>query len=596
MTEKPDMNWDDGSWRPETHEDSGTAASDHATPLLEIRDLAVTYRTRRGGVPAVKDVSLTVERGKVTAIVGESGSGKSTSAMATLGLLPGNAEVSGTIKLDGRSITGLSEREWRSIRGTRIGLIPQDPNNSLNPVKTIGASVGEGLRIAPKAVRLSASARKKKVLDLLEQVGIDNPEVRYDQYPHQLSGGMKQRALIAAAVATEPELIIADEPTSALDVTVQRTILDLLDRMRTELDLGILFITHDLAVAGDRADRLVVMQGGEVKEHGPTDRILTDPHDPYTRRLLSDAPSLVSAVEQSTYRPGPAPDATALLTVDTLRREFGGGDDPFVAVDDVSFTVAAGTTHAIVGESGSGKSTLARMITAFQEPTSGTVTLAGVAGDTGDTADAADLRIDEFGTFSKAGRRDLRRRVQMVYQNPFSSLDPRRTVGKILAEPLRNLTDLSKTQISEKVEAILDRVALGSGAGSVSGDVAQRRPAELSGGQRQRVAIARALILDPELVVLDEAVSALDVTVQAQILSLLDELQRDLGLTYLFISHDLSVVREISDTVTVMSHGRQVESGLTSEIFEHPQDGFTKKLLDAIPGHRYRSGGLNLGL
>lgn len=586
MTEKPDMNWDDGSWRPDTHEASGTAAAsgaDHAAPLLEIRDLAVTYRTRRGGVPAVKNVSVTVERGTVTAIVGESGSGKSTSAMATLGLLPGNAEVSGTIKLDGRLITNLSEREWRSIRGTRVGLIPQDPNNSLNPVKTIGASVGEGLRIAPKAVRLSASARKKKVLDLLEQVGIDNPEVRYDQYPHQLSGGMKQRALIAAAVATEPELIIADEPTSALDVTVQRTILDLLDRMRTELDLGILFITHDLAVAGDRADQLVVMQGGEVKEHGPTDRILTDPHDPYTRRLLSDAPSLVSAVEQSTYRPGPAPDATALLTVDTLRREFGGGDDPFVAVDDVSFTVAAGTTHAIVGESGSGKSTLARMITAFQEPTSGTVTL-------------DDLRIDEFGTFSKAGRRDLRRRVQMVYQNPFSSLDPRQTVGKILAEPLRNLTDLSKTQIREKVEAILDRVALGSGAGSVSGDVAQRRPAELSGGQRQRVAIARALILDPELVVLDEAVSALDVTVQAQILSLLDELQRDLGLTYLFISHDLSVVREISDTVTVMSHGRQVESGLTSEIFEHPQDEFTEKLLDAIPGHRYRSGGLNLGL
>ncbi len=586
MTEKPDMNWDDGSWRPDTHEASGTAAAsgaDHAAPLLEIRDLAVTYRTRRGGVPAVKNVSVTVERGTVTAIVGESGSGKSTSAMATLGLLPGNAEVSGTIKLDGRLITNLSEREWRSIRGTRVGLIPQDPNNSLNPVKTIGASVGEGLRIAPKAVRLSASARKKKVLDLLEQVGIDNPEVRYDQYPHQLSGGMKQRALIAAAVATEPELIIADEPTSALDVTVQRTILDLLDRMRTELDLGILFITHDLAVAGDRADQLVVMQGGEVKEHGPTDRILTDPHDPYTRRLLSDAPSLVSAVEQSTYRPGPAPDATALLTVDTLRREFGGGDDPFVAVDDVSFTVAAGTTHAIVGESGSGKSTLARMITAFQEPTSGTVTL-------------DDLRIDEFGTFSKVGRRDLRRRVQMVYQNPFSSLDPRQTVGKILAEPLRNLTDLSKTQIREKVEAILDRVALGSGAGSVSGDVAQRRPAELSGGQRQRVAIARALILDPELVVLDEAVSALDVTVQAQILSLLDELQRDLGLTYLFISHDLSVVREISDTVTVMSHGRQVESGLTSEIFEHPQDEFTEKLLDAIPGHRYRSGGLNLGL
>ncbi|MDN6536133.1 MAG: ABC transporter ATP-binding protein [Corynebacterium variabile] len=596
------MNWDDGSWRPDTHEASGTAAAsgaDHAAPLLEIRDLAVTYRTRRGGVPAVKNVSVTVERGTVTAIVGESGSGKSTSAMATLGLLPGNAEVSGTIKLDGRLITNLSEREWRSIRGTRVGLIPQDPNNSLNPVKTIGASVGEGLRIAPKAVRLSASARKKKVLDLLEQVGIDNPEVRYDQYPHQLSGGMKQRALIAAAVATEPELIIADEPTSALDVTVQRTILDLLDRMRTELDLGILFITHDLAVAGDRADQLVVMQGGEVKEHGPTDRILTDPRDAYTKRLLADAPSLVSAVEQSTYRPVPTGTDAPLLTVDALRCEFPGRGEPFVAVDDVSFTVARGTTHAIVGESGSGKSTLGRMITAFQAPTAGAVTLAGAvpgaasAASAAASAASAPARID---TLARSGRRDLRRRVQMVYQNPFSSLDPRQTVGKILAEPLRNLTDLPKAQITAKVREILDRVALGAGSGSVSGDIAARRPAELSGGQRQRVAIARALILDPELVVFDEAVSALDVTVQAQILDLLDELQRELGLTYLFISHDLSVVREISDTVSVMSHGRQMEYGPTSEIFEHPETDFTKKLLDAIPGRRYRSGGLNLGL
>lgn len=604
MSEKTAMNWDDGSWRPDDHADAEHAeraargAHDGRPPLLEIADLAVGYRTRRGTVPAVKDVSLTVERGRVTAIVGESGSGKSTSAMAALGLLPGNAEVSGTIRLDGRSLTGLSEREWRGIRGTRIGLIPQDPNNSLNPVKTIGASVGEGLRIAPRATRLSASARRRKVIDLLGEVGIDHPEVRYDQFPHQLSGGMKQRALIAAAVATEPELIIADEPTSALDVTVQRAVLDLLDRMRSGLGLGILFITHDLAVAGDRADRLVVMQGGEVKETGPTDRILTDPRDPYTKRLLADAPSLVSAVEQATYRPGPATGADApapLLTVTDLRREFGGGRggrggqgaEPFVAVDDVSFTVAPGTTHAIVGESGSGKSTLGRMITAFQAPTSGSVTLAASG-----TVDAA-VRID---TLDRRGRRDLRRRVQMVYQNPYSSLDPRQTVGKILAEPLRNLTDLSKEQVTDRVREILDRVALGAGSGSVSGDIAARRPAELSGGQRQRVAIARALILGPELVVLDEAVSALDVTVQAQILTLLDELQRDLGLTYVFISHDLSVVREISDTVSVMSHGRQMEYGPTSEIFEHPRTEFTKKLLDAIPGHRYRSGGLNLGL
>jgi peptide/nickel transport system ATP-binding protein len=575
------MDWDDGSWRPETHEPHRDTA-----PLLEITDLAVGYRTRRGTVPAVRDVSLTVEKGRTTAIVGESGSGKSTSALAALGLLPGNAEVSGTIRLNGRSLTGLSPRQWRSIRGVRIGLIPQDPNNSLNPVKTIGESVGEVLRIHRRATgNLDRAARKKRVLELLETVGIDDPAVRYGQYPHQLSGGMKQRALIAAAVAAEPELIIADEPTSALDVTVQRTILDLLDRMRTELGLGVLFITHDLAVAGDRADRLVVMQGGEVKETGPTDRILTDPKDPYARRLLADAPSLVSAVEQSTYRPGPAagaPAAEPLLEVTGLRREFsrGRGRDPLVAVDDISFTVAPGTTHAIVGESGSGKSTVARMIAAFQAPTAGEVRL-------------GDLRVD---TLDRAGRRDLRRRIQLVYQNPYSSLDPRQSVGRILAEPLRNLTDLSAGAVREKVTGILDRVALGSGSGSVSGDIAQRRPAELSGGQRQRVAIARALILDPELVVLDEAVSALDVTVQSQILTLLDELQRDLGLTYVFISHDLSVVREISDTVSVMSHGRQMESGPTSEIFEHPATEFTGQLLAAIPGERYRSGGFNLGL
>jgi peptide/nickel transport system ATP-binding protein len=575
------MDWDDGSWRPEKHEPHRDG-----TPLLEISDLAVSYRTRRGTVPAVTDVSLTVEKGRTTAIVGESGSGKSTSALAALGLLPGNAEVSGTIRLDGQSLTGLSARQWRGIRGVRIGLIPQDPNNSLNPVKTVGESVGEVLRIHRRATgNLDRAARHRRVVELLETVGIDDPETRYHQFPHQLSGGMKQRALIAAAVAAEPELIIADEPTSALDVTVQRTILDLLDRMRTELGLGVLFITHDLAVAGDRADRLVVMQGGEVKETGPTDRVLSDPADPYTRRLLADAPSLVSAVEQATYRPGPATgeDAPApLLEVSGLRREFsrGRGRAPLVAVDDISFTVAPGSTHAIVGESGSGKSTVARMIAAFQAPTAGEVRL-------------GDLHVNDL---DRAGRRDLRRRVQLVYQNPYSSLDPRQSIGRILAEPLHNLTDLSKPEVRAKVTAILDRVALGGGAGSVSGDIAQRRPAELSGGQRQRVAIARALILDPELVVLDEAVSALDVTVQSQILTLLDDLQRDLGLTYVFISHDLSVVREISDTVSVMSHGQQIESGLTSEIFEHPTTEFTGKLLDAIPGRRYRSGGFNLGL
>ncbi|MDN6706957.1 ABC transporter ATP-binding protein [Corynebacterium glyciniphilum] len=565
------MEWDDGSWRPgaagPAHGHPPGHRGDSELPLLEIRDLAVSYRTRRGDVHAVKDVNLTVRRGRVTAIVGESGSGKSTSAMATLGLLPSTATVSGEILLEGRSLRDLSRREWRTVRGRRIGLIPQDPNNSLNPVKTIGESVGEGLRIHRRGNR---AARREKVVELLGTVGIDNPELRYTQYPHELSGGMKQRALIAAALALEPDLIIADEPTSALDVTVQRTILDLLDRMRADLGIGVLFITHDLAVAGDRADELVVMRSGEVREDGPTDRILTEPRDEYTRRLLADAPSLVSAVEAASYRSAvPAEGSSPLLQVTGLRQEFGST----VAVDDVSFSVLPGTTHAIVGESGSGKSTVGRAVTAFRRPTSGEVLL-------------GDTRVDEL---DAKGRRELRRRVQMVYQNPYSSLDPRQSIGSIVGEPLRNLSDLSRSEIRGRVDGILDRVALGS-------DMTDRRPAELSGGQRQRVAVARALILDPDLVVLDEAVSALDVTVQAQILHLLDELQRDLGLTYVFISHDLAVVREISDTVSVMSGGRQVESGRTEDIFEHPTSDFTTRLLDAIPGRRYRSGGLNLGL
>ncbi|MDN5683830.1 ABC transporter ATP-binding protein [Corynebacterium glyciniphilum] len=565
------MEWDDGSWRPDAagpaHGHPPGHRGDSELPLLEIRDLAVSYRTRRGDVHAVKDVNLTVRRGRVTAIVGESGSGKSTSAMATLGLLPSTATVSGEILLEGRSLRDLSQREWRTVRGRRIGLIPQDPNNSLNPVKTIGESVGEGLRIHRRGNR---AARREKVVELLGTVGIDNPELRYTQYPHELSGGMKQRALIAAALALEPDLIIADEPTSALDVTVQRTILDLLDRMRADLGIGVLFITHDLAVAGDRADELVVMRSGEVREDGPTDRILTEPRDEYTRRLLADAPSLVSAVEAASYRSAvPAEGSSPLLQVTGLRQEFGST----VAVDDVSFSVLPGTTHAIVGESGSGKSTVGRAVTAFRRPTSGEVLL-------------GDTRVDGL---DAKGRRELRRRVQMVYQNPYSSLDPRQSIGSIVGEPLRNLSDLSRSEIRGRVDRILDRVALSS-------DMTDRRPAELSGGQRQRVAVARALILDPDLVVLDEAVSALDVTVQAQILRLLDELQRDLGLTYVFISHDLAVVREISDTVSVMSGGRQVESGPTEDIFEHPTSDFTTRLLDAIPGRRYRSGGLNLGL
>ncbi|AGG67480.1 dipeptide ABC transporter ATP-binding protein [Corynebacterium callunae] len=540
------------------------------TPLLEINDLVVSYQTAKGLVHAVNNVSLEVHPGQITAIVGESGSGKSTTAQAVIGLLADNAEVdSGRISFNGRSLVGLNAREWKNVRGTKIGLIPQDPNNSLNPVKTIGASVGEGLAIHKRG---TAAERKKKVIELLERVGIDNPEVRYDQYPHELSGGMKQRALIAAAIALEPELIIADEPTSALDVTVQKIILDLLEDMQRELGMGILFITHDLAVAGDRADQIVVMQNGEVRESGYAASVLTEPQHEYSKKLLADAPSL--SIGEIPTRVAAGATSEPLLVVDKFRKEYSRGkDDVFVAANDISFEVLRGSTHAIVGESGSGKTTLGRAISMFNTPTSGSIKFDGT----------------EITGLSATAQRQLRQQIQLVYQNPFSSLDPRQTIAGIIAEPLRNFTKLSKAEVSEKVDHHLDLVALDPQLGS-------RRPRELSGGQRQRVAIARAMILEPELVVFDEAVSALDVTVQAQILRLLDDLQRELGLTYVFISHDLAVVREISDTVSVMSRGSQGEVGKTAEVFKNPQSEFTSRLIDAIPGSRYRGGELNLGL
>ncbi|PFG28174.1 dipeptide ABC transporter ATP-binding protein [Corynebacterium renale] len=540
----------------------------HGEPQLSIRDLEVTYQPTRGGDPvaAVRGVSLDVYAGEMTAVVGESGSGKSTTALAALGLLPGNATIEqGAITLLGKDVTNLSNKQWRRLRGTDIALIPQDPNNSLNPLKTIGASVGEGLAIARRG---SAAERKARVLELLDQVGIDDPARRYDQYPHELSGGMKQRALIAAAMSLEPQVIIADEPTSALDVTVQKVILDLLDDMRHKLGLGILFITHDLAVAGDRADHVVVMQQGQVQESGLAASVLTNPQAEYSRKLLADAPSLSTPKVQRTA-PVQALHDAPLVDVRNLHKEFGD----FTAVQDMSFTVARGTTHAIVGESGSGKTTTGRMISGFTRPTSGSVTIAGT----------------DVTALSKEEIRKFRSTIQLVYQNPYSSLDPRRTIAQSIAEPLVNLTQLKKPEIAAKVEKYLDLVALPLDAGA-------RRPAELSGGQRQRVAIARAMIIEPEVLVLDEAVSALDVTVQAQILQLLDDFQRESGVTYLFISHDLSVVRQISDTVSVMYRGQHVEHGATADVFENPQSDYTRTLLDAIPGQRYRAGELNLGL
>jgi len=409
---------------------------------------------------------------------------------------------------------------------------------------------------------------RARVLELLERVGLDDPALRARQYPHELSGGMRQRVLIATAVALRPRLIIADEPTSALDATVQRRILDLLDDLRREEGTSVLLVTHDLGVAADRAQRIVVLKDGLIVEQGDARDLLEAPRDAYTRRLLADAPALATTL----VRP-PAPlylrDAAAAAGEDPfavvaqgLVKEFATrGRDPFRAVDDVSFRVRRGTTHALVGESGSGKTTTARLVTRLLHPDAGSIELGG--------ADIAGLKGEAL--------RGLRRRIQLVYQNPFSSLDPRQSVARIVAEPLLNFRDGTAAQRRTRVAELIERVALPA-------DVLTRSPRELSGGQRQRVAIARALAIRPDVVVLDEAVSALDVTVQARILELLQGLQSELGLTYLFISHDLAVVRRISHTVSVMQRGRIVEEGATSDIFARPAHPYTRELLAAVPG------------
>ncbi|MFJ9351113.1 dipeptide ABC transporter ATP-binding protein [Streptomyces sp. NPDC101237] len=535
------------------------------TPLLEIRGLSVSYRTRGGTVPAVRGVDLDVWPGQVTAVVGESGSGKSTTAHAITRLLPGNSAIeAGTVRFGRHDLTTLSEAELRTVRGARIGLVPQDPTVSLNPVKRIGEQVAEVLRIHGLATRRSAPAEAVGVLD---RAGLPDAAVRARQYPHELSGGMRQRALIAVAIAAQPELIIADEPTSALDVTVQRVILDHLQHLTEESGTAILLVTHDLGVAADRAQRLVVMSQGRVVEAGETRAVIADPRHDYTRRLLAAAPSLTTARTRIPAS-APDPDTAPLVEVRGLVKEFklprtSGGPRTLRAVDDVSFTLHRGRTLALVGESGSGKSTTARLVLRLADATAGQVLF-----------DGADV------TTAKGARvRQLRRRAQLVYQNPYASLDPRFSVGEVITEPLRAFRVGDRAARLARARTLLDRVALPAAT-------LERRPAELSGGQRQRVAIARALALSPDLVVCDEPVSALDVSVQAQVLDLLAELQADTGVAYLFISHDLAVVRQIAHQVAVMRAGRVVETGPPEDLFTHPRHPYTRELLAAIPGGR----------
>ncbi|PYE26058.1 peptide/nickel transport system ATP-binding protein [Rhizobium sp. PP-CC-3A-592] len=533
------------------------------TPILDIRNLRVSYDAN---VPhcAVNGVSLQVFPGEVVALVGESGSGKTSIAQAVIGVLQGNGRVDGgAILLNGTDITRWSQKRLDAVRGAVVSLIPQDPTGSLNPVMTIGAQVREILTVHGKA---RGKAADRRVIELLTKVGLSQPEVRARQYPHELSGGMKQRVLIAIAIALEPALIIADEPTSALDVTVQKRILDLIDELRWEFGTAVLFVTHDLGVAADRSSRLIVLKGGEIQEEGATADILVAPQSAYTQRLLADAPSL-SAPARIVRRSRAG--ETPLVAVENLIKDFALPDGGVQrAVDGVSFGIDPGTTHAIVGESGSGKTTTIRAVAGFERPTSGRILIDGL--------DARTLKGETL--------RQFRRKVQLVYQNPLASLDPRQSVFSIIEEPLLNFAPVARDERARRVAAILDRVGLTQAT-------LARRPHALSGGQRQRIAIARALILEPKLVILDEAVSALDVTVQAQILSLLAELQADLGLTYLFVSHDLAVVRQIADSVSVMHEGRQVDHGSVEAVFERPTSAYTRDLIEAIPGRRRQSQG-----
>ena len=651
-------------------------------PLLEVKDLAIDFTTDTGKpVHAVRDANFTVYPGQWVAIVGESGSGKSTSAMAVLGLLPGTGHVvNGSIKLDGEEIAGAKQSEFDKLRGTKMGLVPQDPMSNLNPVWRIGTQVKEALkannmdvahekrsalakalagdevevkgnddetflgakelpelmteakkalteagvsgeafdkavarftnewvpgsetrwRVADDLIKagvaddqawylakkyVTGSTMDDRIAGLLSEAGLPDAATRARQFPHEFSGGMRQRALIAIGLACRPDLLIADEPTSALDVTVQKRILDHLHMLTDSLGTAVLFITHDLGLAAERAQHIVVMYKGQVVESGPSLEVLQHPQHPYTKRLVAAAPSLDSQRIISAKERGEDADALLdhhiagestleksehIITVDHLTKEFKlpRKKEMFKAVDDVSFSVKRGTTLAIVGESGSGKSTVANMVLHLLKPTSGKVFYEG----------------RDTSTFKSKDLLGFRRHVQPVFQNPYGSLDPMYSIFRSIEEPLRIHKIGDKKWRANRVKELLDMVEMPA---SVMG----RYPNELSGGQRQRIAIARAMALDPDVIVCDEAVSALDVLVQDQVLRLLNDLQAEKGLSYLFITHDLAVVRQIADEVVVMQHGKLVEHATTDEVFDHPQKQYTRDLLDAIPG-----GKLQLGL
>ncbi|MGO7956415.1 ABC transporter ATP-binding protein [Rhizobium leguminosarum] len=528
------------------------------TPVIDARNVAVNFKVEDGMVEAVKDVSFQLYRGETIAIVGESGSGKSVTARTVMGLLSKRAVVSekSTVAYDGSNILKFSERERRKLRGDRISMIFQEPMSSLNPIYTIGSQIVEAIRVHR---RISKRDAQKRALELLEHVQIPDPAARLMQYPHQLSGGQRQRVMIAMALANDPDVLIADEPTTALDVTVQAQILNLIRNLQKELGMAVILITHDLTVVRQFSDYVYVMQLGEVREHNTTEALFANPQDAYTKHLLASEPR---------GQANPLPEGSdVILDVKGVRVSFMMRHGTFlkpamrelVAVDSLDLTLRRHETLGLVGESGSGKTTFGQAILRLNTPDSG------------------EIRFDNqpIHGLSRAEMRPLRARMQVVFQDPFSSLNPRMTIGQIIEEGLVvNRLGATKGERQDRVrEALI--------AAGMPGNILSRFPHEFSGGQRQRIAIARAIALEPEFILLDEPTSALDLSVQAQIIELLRKLQDERGLSYLFISHDLKVVRALCHRVIVMQHGKIVEEGPVDQVLSHPKTAYTERLVKA---------------
>ena len=526
-------------------------------PLLRVDGLSVSY----GPHQVVNNVGFELGRGESLALIGESGSGKSTIARAVLRLLPSGGHATGRVAFEGQEVLGLSERGFRPLRGRAVGFVPQDPANSLNPVRTIGAQAQEAAALLDEPDR---AIRKELILETFAQVGLDNPQRVYDSYPHQLSGGMLQRVLIGLAILPRPTLLIADEPTSALDVTIQKRILDLLTRLQHDLDISLLLITHDLAIAAERANALVVLKDGIIQEAGRTASVFSAPASAYARKLHADVPTLnpdrYAALRDLGLRRLKTAGESPKIDVSGVTKTFTVDGKALTALDDVSFSVPAGTTHALVGESGSGKTTTVRLLLGLEQPDAGTISVAG----------------QKLTGRSPGELRAVWRQLQLVYQNPFTSLDPTWSVEQLVREPLDRFAIGTRKERNERVHEALADVGLAE-------HLLSRKPGALSGGQRQRVAIARSLVVKPDVIVLDEPTSALDVTVQADIIEVLLSLQANLGLTYVFVSHDLALVRQLAHTVSVMHRGRIVEHGTVTDIFDNPRQPHTVSLLDSIP-------------